>query len=287
MPSVQRSLTIHAPLPRHGEAVKLRWLAPLAVLVFAVATLLASGDSAPSAAAESPLEGKIIALDAGHGGDELGATYPPLKGVDAYVYEKDVNLAVVYELEAKLTAAGAIVVLTREADETIFSRRDRVDIAIEKCMDLYGRKCDALVSVHHNGSTDLSRDGLLVIYNERQDFPLAIAVHDALWEGLPHNPNSFVDEDFVHGGYGMTVYDHLVSVLTEAYYITNTWEAEEYCPDLKNDPPDDCRDEVVLGGRANEEADALLVGLEEYFRAAEDDGNNQCPPGNPSHPKCG
>ena len=265
--------------------MKLRWLPPLALLLFAVAALLASGDSAPGAAADhNSLHGKIIALDAGHGGTELGATYPANEGESATIYEKDVNLAVVYDLKDKLSAAGAGVVLTREADETISSRKKRVDIAIEKCKEQSGRKCDALISVHHNGSTVPSYDGLLVIYNEKQDLPLANAIHDALLLGLVYPPG-FVDEGLDHGGYGMTVYGKLVSVLTEAYYITNTWEAEQYCPTLDAS----CR-QVLPGDRVSAEADAIAAGLIEYFSAQGDGdnggGGNGCPPGKEKQGKC-
>lgn len=222
------------------------------------------------AQAVNPLQGKLIALDAGHGGDEVGAQYPANSGTSATIYEKDVNLAVAYALKNKLEGAGATVVLTRKCDETISSRKSRVDMAIEECKSL-GRKCDALVSVHHNGSTNSTYDGLLVIYNERQDKPLAIALHDALLNGLT-KPANYVDEGLDNGGYGMTVYGHLVSVLTEAYYITNDWEAEQYLKGATTtisnyDLSSTCNYSVKVGDRINQEADALYQGLLNYFSA--------------------
>lgn len=211
-----------------------------------------------SVEALNPLEGKIVALDAGHGGEELGA-------VNEDVVEKDVNLAVVYALKNILERASSTVVLTRECDETISSRKSRVDLAIEECKTQYGRKCDVLVSVHHNGSTDPNYDGLLVIYNEKQDKPLAIALHDALWNGLTHNPNGYVDEGLDHGGYGMTVYGHLVSALTEAYYITNNWEAQQYLNGTLTQVCDE--KSVLIGDRIDQEAYALYQGLSNYFSA--------------------
>ena len=206
------------------------------------------------------LQGKLIALDAGHGGDEWGAQYPANSGKDAQIYEKDVNLAVVYVLKQKLEGVGANVVLTRKCDETISSRKSRVDMAIEECKSVYGRKCDALVSVHHNGNTDPAYDGTMVIYNERQDKPLAIALHDALISAL-----GLLDEGYDNGGYGMTVYGHLVSVLTEAYYITNAGEATQY---LNGTSTQACESKsVFIGDRVNQEADALYQGLDKYFSA--------------------
>lgn len=211
-----------------------------------------------SVKAENPLGGKIIALDAGHGGDELGA-WNEIDGV--MVYEKDVNLAVVYTLKEKLGEVGAEVVLTRECDETITWRKERVEIAKQKCEDL-GGDCDVLVSIHHNGSTDPTHDGTMVIYNERQDIPLAEALLNTLWPLTGNN------EGYDHGGYGMTVYGHLVSALTEAYYITNTQEAQWYLegtstPVCTNEDGSDYS--VLFGDRVDQEAQALYDGLVNYF----------------------
>lgn len=192
-----------------------------------------------SVQAVTPFDGKLIALDAGHGGTESGAV-----NATYGVLEKDVNLDVTLALKAKLETAGAQVVLTREGDETISSRKDRVQIAMDKCQALAGRKCDILVSIHHNGSTDATHDGTLTIYNEKQDVPLATALHDALIAGL-----GLPDEGYLSGGYGITVYNHLVSALTEAYYITNDTEAEKY----------------LAGTRVGEEVDAQFAGLAAYF----------------------
>ena len=209
--------------------------------------------------AQNPLEGKIIALDAGHGGTELGATYPANSGEAGQIKEKDVNLAVVYALKQKLEdpSVGATVVLTRECDETISSRKSRVDMAIEKCKSVYGRKCDVLVSVHHNGSISSNYDGTMVIYNEKQDIPLAKALLETLW------PLTGINEGLDHGGYGMTVYGHLVSALTEAYYITNSWEAQQYLNGASTQVCDE--KSVLIGDRINQEADALYLGLNNYF----------------------
>ncbi|MEK7148556.1 MAG: N-acetylmuramoyl-L-alanine amidase [Patescibacteria group bacterium] len=211
--------------------MKKKYLSLLA-LVLAVPLLVAQ--------AIVPFDGTLIALDAGHGGTETGAVNT------AYtVAEKDVNLAVVLALKSKLETAGAKVVLTREGDETIASRKDRVQIAIDKCQLAAGRKCDILVSIHHNGSSDASHDGTLVIYNEKQDIPLAKALHDALV------PLTNQDEGYLSGGYGITVYNHLISALTEAYYITNDVEAEQYR-----------YNQVTQVGK---EVGAQFAGLESYF----------------------
>ena len=55
---------------------------------------------------ELPLLGKIIYLDAGHGGVDVGANYK-------IIYEKDINLSIVKILASKLENMGATVYLTR------------------------------------------------------------------------------------------------------------------------------------------------------------------------------
>jgi len=172
---------------------------------------------ASAKAITNPYFGKMIALDAGHGGTEIGA--PGAYGL----LEKDVNLEVVKALESELVAAGAKVILTREEDVTISSRKERVAIAKSKCLTASGRECDILVSVHHNGSSNPETDGTMVIYNEKQDKPLAFALHDSLIKGL-----GLPDLGYENGGYGITVYGHMISALTEGFFITNNWEVENY-----------------------------------------------------------
>src|SRR3989344_1427533 len=105
-------------------------------IIFSTIALVFTITAGFTFAAHSPIHGKIIALDAGHGGTECGAQYPANSGCSAQILEKDVNLAVVYALKEKLALAGAFVVLTREGDETISSRKERVDIAVAECAAL-------------------------------------------------------------------------------------------------------------------------------------------------------
>lgn len=202
-------------------------------------------------ATDNPLHGKIIALDAGHGefannGTIVTGATNVIDGV--LVTEADVNWDVVQALKTKLeTSYGARVVVA----DRLPSRKDRVNDAITECaaLDVTGdgvgdeKKCDALVSIHHNGSTDMNYDGTLVIYNEKKDKPLAEKMLAAL-TSLTGN-----SDGLENGGYGMTVYGNLVSVITEAYYITNDDEARAW----------------LSGTRTPQEVDAQIAGLTNYF----------------------
>ena len=243
----------------------------VSIVSFAALALLAIVGSGVVFATDNPLHGKIIALDAGHGGTELGAQYPVACAddgdvSDCLIFEKDVNLAVVLALEAKLKTAGALVALTRTDDKTISSRKERVDMAVAKCaaLDVTGdgiadnKKCDALVSVHHNGNIDPTYDGTLTIYTQNSDKPLAKALYNSLLP-LTNKP-----EGMLNGGYGMTVYKNLVSAITEAYYITNDCEAELYL--YKTTISASC-DKAIYpdGDRIDREAQLQIDGLSNYF----------------------
>lgn len=81
--------------------------------------------------------GKVITLDAGHGGYDSGAT---ANGIQ----EKDANLALTLRIAADLTMLNPSnrIIFTRTADKTV-ALRDRAVIS-----DMY--KSDLFVSIHHN-----------------------------------------------------------------------------------------------------------------------------------------
>ena len=82
------------------------------------------------------LKGLKIGVDAGHGGDALGAVSP------TGLMEKNVNLSIVKELKKQLERKGATVVLSR-ADDRAMTMPERKRIFREADVDL-------MVSVHNN-----------------------------------------------------------------------------------------------------------------------------------------
>jgi len=89
---------------------------------------------------------RTIAIDAGHGGDDIGAT-----GADG-VKEKDVTLALARRLKATIEARlGMRVLMTRDGDDTITLDR-RTEIA-------NNNKADAFISLHANWSSRPSARG--------------------------------------------------------------------------------------------------------------------------------
>lgn len=97
-----------------------------------------------------PLSGKVIVLDAGHGGPDGGAV-----GKNGVV-EKDIALSVTLALRDYLQEAGALVYLTRETDEDLapegtkgYRQRKREDL--KKRVEIVNeRDADIFLSIHLN-----------------------------------------------------------------------------------------------------------------------------------------
>ena len=98
----------------------------------------------------TPLSGKTIAIDAGHGGVDGGAVS------DDGMIEKDINLSIALYLRDYLQQAGALVVMTREADEDLANdgtkkiRRRKSEDLHNRVQFIQQRKADSLISIHMN-----------------------------------------------------------------------------------------------------------------------------------------
>ena len=91
---------------------------------------------------------RIVAIDAGHGGPDVGMVGPI--GARPFLREKDVTLAVARELAAELGRRGVRAVLTRSKD-TLIALRDRGRIAGADSADLF-------MSIHVNAANPRWRD---------------------------------------------------------------------------------------------------------------------------------
>ncbi|MBB5233093.1 N-acetylmuramoyl-L-alanine amidase family protein [Deinococcus budaensis] len=129
----------------------------------------------PTLDAARPLAGRVIALDAGHGGTQHG-------GAGALrVPEKALMLPLVLRAAELLRAAGAEVVLTRSADVTLG--------LYERGLQAEAARADLLVSVHANALPD-GRDprgirGPEVYFTHPQAEAPAAAILSALRRTLP------------------------------------------------------------------------------------------------------
>ena len=104
----------------------------------------------------TPDPAKKIAIDPGHGGEDLGSTR-------AGLYEKDANLAIAFYLKEILEEAGYKVFMVRETDVKM-ELAERPALANANGADLY-------VSIHLNsieGDSDATR-GVEVWYNDTHE----------------------------------------------------------------------------------------------------------------------
>lgn len=219
--------------------------------MFLVATL------ALQASATTHLDGKTIGLDAGHGGGATGAI-GKCEGVS--VIEADVNLAVRAELAALIDVGGGTPYLI----DQLSTRKARV-------ADAEAGGSDILISIHHNGSTNLTADYTQSFVTQKKDKELAKPIHAKLLAALNTD-----DKGIKNDGYGMTVYGSLPGVLTESYFITNTENACDFI-DYQNG---------VSGTRVELEAQALYDGLVDYYSTAPDGGGGGKPTKCSPWPSC-
>lgn len=101
--------------------------------------------------ADLNLEKMKIAVDAGHGGDNSGAT-----GATTRIQEKNYTLLIAKELEKELQVNGASVFMTREKD-TSLSMLERIEM-------LKREDPDFLISIHLNSSNRDSIKGVSTYY---------------------------------------------------------------------------------------------------------------------------
>lgn len=109
-----------------------------------------------------------VAIDAGHGGSNLGA-----QGVRSKVLEKELNLSIALHLQNELKRKGVNVIMTRSTD-TLFNNTDRV-------LNLRKQKPDLLISIHNNAAGDTTKTrGTSTYYKHLGYRPLSQAILERL-----------------------------------------------------------------------------------------------------------
>ncbi|QHT59480.1 SH3 domain-containing protein [Paenibacillus lycopersici] len=178
------------------------------------------------------IRGKLIVVDAGHGGNDpgkIGTTYE--------TQEKDLTLPTAEYLKQELTRLGAKVVMTRTTDVKP-SLADRVHVS-------EANHADAFVSIHYNSSETKTSGTLTFFYSETKDRPLANAIAAELSKagsGLRSNGVSF-------GDFYVLRENSMVSTLVELGFLSNA------------------KDESIVRGSAYQKSAAAAIarGLADYF----------------------
>ncbi len=177
------------------------------------------------------MAGKLIVLDAGHGGYDNGAT-----GVNG-TFEKNMTLKTILLLQQKLMAGGANVVMTRDHDEFITLAR-RVAIS-------NSNHANAFISIHYDSSSNHDVSGSTVYYNHPFQKNLADSIYNQLKLSSPIYTRTVKIGDF-----------HVIrenkqpAILLEMGYLSNAKE-ETFMASSR------FQDEMVT---------SIYKGLSSYFR---------------------
>lgn len=164
---------------------------------------------------ELPLLGKIIYLDAGHGGKDCGA-------ISGNVMEKDINLKIVKKLSSELGKKGAIVYLTRDTDKDLASKyaanRKRSDLT-NRAMLINKSNANLYISIHMNSTTNSSWRGLQIFYNStnKENLNFANIMNDTIKKKI-----STVREVKKENSYYMYKQIKTTGILIEAGFISNS-----------------------------------------------------------------
>jgi N-acetylmuramoyl-L-alanine amidase len=171
-----------------------------------------------------PLSGKIIALDAGHGGPDGGAV-----GHGGLI-EKEITLPIVIYLRDYLEQAGAIVVVTREddrdlaAEETKSIRQRKTEDLIQRVNMIKESDAELLVSIHLNSIPSPQWYGAQTFFKAGKDESknLAYFIQDEIIRNLNNTTRKIKPIKNVYLLEALEV----PSALVEVGFLSNPREAE-------------------------------------------------------------
>ncbi len=172
----------------------------------------------------APTEGRLsripLIIDPGHGGID-GGTQDHQGNL-----EKKINLEIALKLRDQIRQSGLTVLMTRETDIELYpyiaGRRGRhrrdLQTRIEKAKTA---NCQFLVSIHCDWSTDQTRRGMVVFYNQqnRSSKELAFAIQEELNHLQPTPQKAAPGRYFVLEQPGLT------GVLIEVGFLSHPEEA--------------------------------------------------------------
>ncbi|MBX7132796.1 MAG: N-acetylmuramoyl-L-alanine amidase [Fimbriimonadaceae bacterium] len=160
------------------------------------------------------LSGKVIVVDAGHGGHDSGAR----GGSGTAVLEKNLTLSIAKLLAKELTAQGASVIMTR-SDDTFIPLRERPGIANRA-------KADFFISVHINSNNVNNKTSGQISFYHMQDamgILLAECIQSEMKKvsGLPSMGTWSDSRIYKNGGFAVLKYATMPAVLLELGFINH------------------------------------------------------------------
>lgn len=168
------------------------------------------------------LSGKVIVVDAGHGGIDPGANRPG-------ILEKDINLAIALALREQLHQHGAKVVLSRQEDIELSPECDNEKVKGRYHRDLAARlemveesDADVFISIHANAVSNAKRHGAEVFFSAKSQEGKILAdfIQTELCKVTQTNQTAKSADYFVLRR------NKVPSILIEVGYITNKNERQ-------------------------------------------------------------
>ncbi|MDF2946809.1 MAG: lytC [Bacillales bacterium] len=189
----------------------------------------------------NPVTGKVIVIDAGHGGLDNGAS-------GNGIVEKELNLDIALRLKTKITNSLALIKMTRETDDYL-QLIDRANIA--NCINQSAecKKADIFVSIHGNSYTSSTAKGTETYwsndYESLKSNLLATSIQNRLYVSL-----GTVNRGVKEYDYSVLRNTTMPSALVELGFLSNPEDAAK----LKNTY---YRDKAT---------NAIYTGIVDYFK---------------------
>ncbi len=175
---------------------------------------------------ENTKNGKVVVIDAGHGGADPGKV-----GVNE-AKEKDVNLAIAKELRVVLEAAGFDVVMTRDEDIVLsgngkFSKVGDLNTRCKIINEAYDKNNQCvLISIHQNSFSSESVHGAQAFYYQRSENSLKLA--EILQNKLNEKVNTEKPKKAKpNDSYYMLINSKCPGVIIECGFLSNYEEANK------------------------------------------------------------
>lgn len=188
------------------------------------------------------IKGKMIVIDAGHGGSDCGAI-----GASG-VYEKDVTLAIAKELQKQLMMEGAKTMMTRTTDREVSRKKDVSDSAELGARVTVAERAqaDIFISIHLNSFASPDIGGVETYYYQGSfaGERLASRVQKSLMMQF-----DLQDRGVKTANFYVLKHSSMPTILTELAFISNP------------------REEKLLTSPEQQKlfAGAILSGIKQYF----------------------
>lgn len=201
-----------------------------------------------------PITNKTIIVDAGHGGIDPGSMTD-----DQSVKEKDVNLKITKKVKELLEASGAVVILTRNDDTSLYTEQVGKTIRQKYNENLKNRKkiiqessADMFISIHLNKFQESKYYGAQTFYpaGKEDDKQLATYIQGELKRVVDKTNNRKIKST---NDIYLIKDNEIPSTLIECGFLSNDKEAK-----LLND--EEYQDQIAW---------AIYVGIQKYFSETE------------------